>query len=114
MKGCAACKYRSWVCLQMTQLQRQMGCHGHHAILCNPNRFIYGDNKNVWYLVVQLNNFASMSNCPCVQGNKPPPSRGVCVCGGGDKWVFHGFTSIFSFINIHRYANEIILYLTIE
>ena len=21
-----------------------MGCHGHHAILCNPNRFIIGDN----------------------------------------------------------------------
>ena len=37
------------VCLQMTQLQCPMGCHGHHAILCNPNRLIFGDNKNFWY-----------------------------------------------------------------
>ena len=63
-----------------------MGCHGHHAILCNPNRFIFGDNMNFWYLLVPLNNFASMNNCPWVQGksNKPPPpSRGVCVGEGG-------------------------------
>ena len=28
----------------------------------------------IWHLVVQLNNFASMRNCPWVQGrsNKPP------------------------------------------
>ena len=32
----------SWVCLQMTQLQCLMGCHGHHAILCNPNKFVFG------------------------------------------------------------------------
>ena len=88
MKVCAARKCQSWVCLQMTQLQCHMGCHGHHAILCNPNRFIFGDNMNVWYLVVPLNNFASMNNCPWVQGksNKPLPlPRCVCV-GGGDSY----------------------------
>ena len=79
MKVCAARKCQSWVCLQMTQLQCLMGCHGHHAILCNPNRFIVEDNKNCWYLVVPLNNFASMNN-----GCKPPPpSRGVCEGEGG-------------------------------
>ena len=28
-----------------------MGCHGDHAILCNPNslRFIFGENKSFWY-----------------------------------------------------------------
>ena len=59
---------------------------GHHARLCNPDMFIFGDNKTFWYLVVPLNNFASMNNCPWVQGksNKPPsPSRGVCVEGRG-------------------------------
>ena len=84
MKVCAARKCQSWVCLQMTHLQCPMGCHGHHAFLCNPNRFISGDNMNVWYLVAPLNNFASMNNCPWLQGksNKPLPlSR--CVCGGG-------------------------------
>ena len=37
------------------------------------------------YLVVPLNNFAPMSNCPWVQGksNKPPPEVCVCVWGGG-------------------------------
>ena len=58
---------------------------GHHAILCNQNRFIFGDNKNFSYLLVPLNNFASMNNCPWVQGksNKPPPPSEVCVCVGG-------------------------------
>ena len=72
----------------MTQLQCQMGCHGHHAILCNSNRFIFGDNKNFWYLVVPLNNFTSMNNCPWVQGksNKPLPSRGVCEGGRGNSY----------------------------
>ena len=81
MKVCAARKCQFWVCSQMTQLQCPMGCHGHHAILCNPNRFIFGDNKNFWYLVVPLNIVAHMNNCPWVQGksNKPPPE----VCGGG-------------------------------
>ena len=83
MKVCAARKCQSWVCLQMTQLQCPMGCHGHHAILCNPNRFIFGDNKNSWYLVVPLNNFASMNNRPWMQGksNKTLPLP-RCVCGG--------------------------------
>ena len=55
-----------------------------------------------------------MSNCPCVQGksNKPPPRPKLCV-GGGGKLLFHDLTSIFSFINILEYANEIILYLII-
>ena len=63
------------------------GCNGHHAILCNPNRFILGDNKNFYYLVVPLSNFASMNNCPWVKGksNKPPPPSGdVCVWEGGE------------------------------
>ena len=62
------------------------GCHGHHAVLCNTNRFFVGDNMNYWYSVVQLKNFASMSNCPLVQNKSykpPPPSQGVCVGGGG-------------------------------
>ena len=72
--------------MRLTQLQCPMGCHGHHAILCNPNRFIFVDNI-FWYLVVPLNNFESMSYYPWVQGksNKsplPPPHPG-CVCGGG-------------------------------
>ena len=54
-----------------------------YAILCYPNRFIFGDKKIFWYLVDPLNNFASMNNFPWVQGksNKPPPE--VCVWGGG-------------------------------
>ena len=88
MKECAACKCRSWICLQMIQLQCPMGCHGHHAILYNPNRFIFGDNKNFWYSVDPLNNFAPMSNCPYVQGksNKPSPHPKVCVGGGGNSY----------------------------
>ena len=80
MEECAARKCQSWVCLQMTQLQCPIGCQRYHAILSNSNRFIVRDNKNFWYLVVPLNNFASMSNCPLVQkkSNKPT-SRGVCV-----------------------------------
>ena len=37
------------------------------------------------------------------------------MCGRGRKWLFHDFTSIFSFINIYEYANDIIsyIYLTI-
>ena len=64
--------------------QSLMGCHGYHAILCYPNRFIFRDNKNIWYLAVPLNNVASMSNSPSVQGksNKPPPHPEVCVCAG--------------------------------
>ena len=65
--------------------------------------------------MVPMNNFTSMSNCPRVQGKsiKPPPlPRCVCVCGrGGNSYSMT--TSIFSFINIHEYANEIILYMTI-
>ena len=80
MKVCATRKCRSWFCLQVTQLQFPVGCHGHHAILCNPNRFIFGDNKNFWYLVVP-----SVSNYPRVQGksNLSPRPRCVCVGGGG-------------------------------
>ena len=88
MKVCA-CMCRSWACLLMTQLQCPMGCRGYHAILCNPNRFMFRDNKKIWYLVVPMNNFTSMSNCPRVQGKsiKPPPlPRCVCVCGGGDSY----------------------------
>ena len=88
MKVCAERKCQSWVCLQMTQLQCSMGCHGHHAVLCNPNRFIFGDNKNFWYLVVPFNNFAPMNNCSWVQGkSNKPPSRGVCVYGGNSCFM---------------------------
>ena len=75
---------------------------------------LFSEFRNFWYLVVQLNNFAPMSNCPWVQDKsyKPPPPPEVCV-GGGGQIVLHDFTSIFSFINIHEYANEIILYMTI-
>ena len=51
---------------------------------------LFSETMNFWYLVVPLNNFSSMNNCPWVQGksNKPPPpSRDVCVCvGGGDSY----------------------------
>ena len=62
-----------------------------------------------------------MSNCPRVQGRSNKPPGGcvrlcLCLCfflfffwGGGGQIVFHDFTSIFSFININEYANEIIL-----
>ena len=56
-----------------------MGCHGHHSILYNPNRFIFGDNT--FWVVVALNNFASMRNSPCVQGR--PIKFPVVVIGGG-------------------------------
>ena len=108
MKVCAARKCQSWVCLQMTQLQRPMGCHGHHAILCNPNRLIFREYKNFWYLVVQLNNFASMNNCPLVQlkSNKPPPpSRGVCVGGRNSYSMIY----LYFYFHTHGYANDIIL-----
>ena len=38
---------------------------------------------NVWYLVIPLNNFAFINNCPWLQGrsNKPLPLP-RCVCGG--------------------------------
>ena len=109
MKVCAAHKCQSWVCLQMTQLQCPMGCHGHHAILCNPNWFIFSDNKNFWYLVVPLNNFASMNNCPWVQGksNKPPPPPEVCVCVGG--WNSYSMIYHYFYFHTHEYANDIIL-----
>ena len=56
----------------------------------NTNRFIFGDHKIFWYLVVPLTNSASMNNCPLVQGksNKhpsPPPPLPRCVCGGGGE-----------------------------
>ena len=42
---------------------------------------------NVWYLVVPLNNFAFINNCPWLQGrsNKALPLPG-CVWGGGDSY----------------------------
>ena len=57
--------------------------HGHNAILCNPNRFIFGHNKN---FLVLGGPTEQLSNCPWVQGksNKPLPGCGcVCVGGGG-------------------------------
>ena len=84
MKIAAARKCRSWACLQMTKLQCLIGCHGHRAILCNPNRLFSETIRFFWYLVVPLNNFSSMSICPLVQGksNKPPSSTEVCLWGG--------------------------------
>ena len=58
-----------------------------------------------------------MSNCPWVQdkSNKPPPE--VCVCvgggGGGCQIVIPRSYLHFNYINIHDYANEKILYVTI-
>ena len=88
MEACAARKCQPWVCLQMIQLQCSMGCHEYHAILCNSNRFLFSETRgNFRYLVVPLKNFASMSNCPLVQGKsyKPPPPHHLprCMCGGG-------------------------------
>ena len=93
---CAARKCRSWVCLQTTQLQCPMGCHGHHAILCNPTRF--SETISAWHLLVPLKHFASISYCPWVQGKsikRPHPlPRSVFVCvfgGGGGGIVIPGF-----------------------
>ena len=93
MKVSAARRCQSWVCLQMTQLQCPMGCHGHHAILCNPNRLIFGDNMNVWYLVVPLNNFTSMNNCAWVQvkSNKFLPLL-RCVLGDSYSMILPLFS----------------------
>ena len=62
---------------------------------------LFSEVISFWYLVVGLNNFASISNCLRMQGksNIPPSPRSVCVLGGGGI-LFHDFTSIFSFINI--------------
>ena len=56
-----------------------------------------------------IEQFRIMNYCPRVQGksNKPPPE--VCVCVGGGGLLFNDFTSIFTFINAHEYANDIIL-----
>ena len=86
MDECAACKCKSWACLQMTQLQFLMGCHGHHAILRNPNRFIFRDNTNVWYLVVPLkisHPYVIVLWCKVSLISTTPSSPEVCVCGGG-------------------------------
>ena len=67
----------------LTQLQCPTGCHGHHAILCNPNRVIFGDNIVLAFSGPKYN-FASMSNFPWVQGkSNKPPSHEVCVCVKG-------------------------------
>ena len=71
--------------------------------------FLFEDNKNFWYLVVLLNNFLSMNNCPWVQGksNKPPPpSRGVCVCGRENNY---SMIYLYFYFHTHGYANDIIL-----
>ena len=62
-----------WVAMDMMQFYAIQTC-------------LFLETISYWLLVVPLNNVAPMSNCPWVQGkaNKPPPpSRGVCVCGGG-------------------------------
>ena len=70
-----------------TQLQCPMGCHGHHAILCKQKQVYFRRQYHIdIHLVVLLNNFASMSNCPWVhsKSNRPLPlPRCVCVWGGG-------------------------------
>ena len=93
-KECVASKCQSWVCLQITQLQCSMGCHGHHAILCSQTG-LFSEALSFWQLVVPLNNFAFMSNCPWVPGksNKPLPLP-RCMWGGG-QIVIHDFTSFF-------------------
>ena len=70
----------------LTKLHCPMGCHRHHTILCNSNRFL-SETLSFWHLVVPLNNFASMSDCPWVQGksNKPQPLPRY-VCGVGNNY----------------------------
>ena len=98
-KKCAPRKCQSWVCLQMTQLQCPMGCHGDHAILCNPNslRFI----SHPWVIVLG-----------CKISLISPLPRCVCV-GRGCQIVIPWSYLHFNYINIHDYANEKILYVTI-
>ena len=42
---------------------------------------LFSETISFWHLVVPLNNFASMSNCPLVHGksDKPTPPPEVCV-----------------------------------
>ena len=45
----------------LTQLKCPMGYHGHHAILCNSNRFNFENNIYLARSGLSLNNLASMS-----------------------------------------------------
>ena len=60
-----------------------------HAITCYLNKVVvFSETVSFCHLVVPLNNFASMSSWPWVQGksSKPTPPE-VCVCvGGGDSY----------------------------
>ena len=81
--------------------------------LCNPNRVLFRDNKTFWYLVVPLNNFASMSDCPWVQGksNKLPLPRCVCVGGGGGEGGGNSYSRILPLLQVSLiFINEMILY----
>ena len=71
-----------------------MGCHGHHAILFNPNRFIFGDHKIFLVFSGPIDRFRILNNCPLVQGmSKKPPPPEVCVWGEGDSYsmILHLF-----------------------
>ena len=63
----------------VTKLQCPIGFQGHHAILCNQNRYIF-------FLEFSgiTEQFCIMSSCPWVQGKSdkiPPPE--VCLWGRG-------------------------------
>ena len=54
---------------------------------------LFSETISFWHLVVPLNNFASMSNCHCVQGNakKPPSHLPRCVWGDSYSMILPHF-----------------------
>ena len=56
----------------------------------------FSETISLLHLMVQLNNFASMSNCPLVQvkSNKPPPPPKVSVWGAGEEGGANSYSMI--------------------
>ena len=52
-----------------------IGYHGHNAVLCNPNRFIFGDN-----IIFGINGVIVLG-CKVSLISAPPPSE-VCLLEG--------------------------------
>ena len=89
MKISAARKCQSWAYLQMTATVPD-------GLPWTP------DIRNFWYLVVTFNNFATMSNCPWVQGKskKPPPPPVVFVWGDSYSTILPPFLVSLIFMNM--------------
>ena len=82
-----------------------MCCHGNHAISHNKNGFVIEEHIFFLHFSGLIEPFCINKNTPrgSIEIQLPPPSS-----------LSNGFALLFSvFINIHEYANEIILYRTI-